>query len=91
VSLCRLSTLACTSAGRPSDTGLVRVVEHAYNRSFVRMYVSPSGLANISMSYSAAPQPDGSAPLQLLLETVGACPQDNCSDVAVVLTGSFAW
>lgn len=37
VGLCQISTGQCITATRPSDTDTMRVAEHAYDKSYVRV------------------------------------------------------
>ena len=40
VGLCQLSSGKCITSTRPSDTGTMRVAEHAYDKSYVRMFLT---------------------------------------------------
>eukprot|EP00937_MAST-01D_sp_MAST-1D-sp2_P000362 g362.t1 len=96
VALCQLSNGgACVASTDPSDTGTMRVAEHAYDKSYVRMFLTLNG-ANVSIAFSddGAGRDLGtrseSAGLSLLaVPAVGS--SFNVSDFAVVLLGSFAW
>ena len=70
----------------------MRVAEHAYDKSFVRMFVAAPGGGNVSISFGAKLPGDG---LDVLVHPEGgACgggAGNNCSDLAVVFMDDFAW
>ena len=97
VGLCHLSTGNCITSTRPSDTDTMRVAEHAYDKSYVRMFLTFEG-ANVSVEFASG-SGDSSGDLQLALTPVncnGASGIEagagvNCSDFAVVFMAGFAW
>jgi hypothetical protein len=107
VGLCEISTGKCILSTRPSDTATMRVAEHAYDKSFVRMFLTFQRV-NVSISFSAGggggggggggdsvAAEDPQLALNLALEPQSSPGQPacggNCSDYAVVLMGDFAW
>ena len=98
--LCQLSSGSCVAATDPSDTGVMRAAEHAYDKSYVRMFVMLGG-ANISIAFSddgsgsghSGSGHSGSAGLSLLATPapLAAGGSFNASDFTVVLLGDFAW
>ena len=59
IGLCQLSTGKCISSTRPSDTDTMRVAEHAYDKSFVRMFLTFQS-ANVSIEFSSGSGDDAS-------------------------------
>jgi hypothetical protein len=70
VGLCQISTGNCITATRPSDTDTMRVAEHAYDKSYVRMFVT-FGTLNVSVEFSSGVGPQASSDLELLVTPVG--------------------
>jgi hypothetical protein len=72
----------------------MRVAEHAYDKSFARMFLRFKQ-ANVSISFSAGAGSFGSSALSVGVEPMSnathkAC-GGNCSDYALVVMGSYAW
>ena len=97
VGLCQYSTGKCITSTRPSDTDTMRVAEHAYDKSYVRMFLTFQS-ANVSVEFSSGTG-DQASDLQLALtplnchgaEEVQSGPTVNCSDFAVTVLPSWAW
>ena len=97
VGLCQISSGKCISSTRPSDTGTMRVAEHAYDKSYVRMFLTFQS-ANVSVEFSSGAGEQASE-LDLALTPLNCAgdadmqdgPTVNCSDFAVTLLPSFAW
>lgn len=75
VGLCQLSTKKCITSTRPSDTDTMRVAEHAYDKSYVRMFLTFQG-ANVTVEFSSGQQLGGnSSDLQLALTPLNCAPE----------------
>jgi hypothetical protein len=88
VGLCQVSTNKCITSTRPSDTGTMRVAEHAYDKTYVRMFLTFQG-ANVSVEFSSGVGA-ASSDLSLALTPLN-CQAVNCSDFAVKLMPGWAW
>jgi hypothetical protein len=107
VGLCQVSSGKCITSTRPSDTDTMRVAEHAYDKSFVRMFLTFQS-ANVSVEFSSGTG-DQASELELALTplncdaasggrnhgVVGGAALDgptvNCSDFTVTVLPSWAW
>lgn len=97
VGLCQYSTGKCISSTRPSDTDTMRVAEHAYDKSYVRMFLTFQA-ANVSVEFSSGTG-DQASELEVALTPlncngageVADGPTVNCSDFAVTVLPSWAW
>eukprot|EP00039_Didymoeca_costata_P002667 m.61818 g.61818 ORF g.61818 m.61818 type:complete len:831 (-) comp11450_c0_seq2:48-2540(-) len=83
--ICQLSTAACLTQTHIEDTAAqVRVGEFASDRSYWAFYLGYNGI-NVSLSYTG-----GNMPLNILAEPLN-CDTANCSDYALVITGTYKW
>lgn len=90
MALCRISTKKCIEYTNPSDTTHMRVAEHAYDKSYVRMFLTHEN-ANVSAVFSSGKPGSSSAhKLSLAVHSVNGCGGD-CGDFALALGGRYAW
>ena len=52
VGICQISTGECVASTRPSDTDTMRVAEHAYDKAYVRMFLTVQG-GNFSIEFAS--------------------------------------
>jgi hypothetical protein len=107
VGLCQISSGKCITSTRPSDTETMRVAEHAYDKTFVRMFLT-FRQANVSVEFSSGTGDQASkldlalTPLNCddasggrALHVVGGAALDgptvNCSDFTATVMPSWAW
>lgn len=95
VGICQISTGKCITSTRPSDTDTMRVAEHAYDKSYVRSFVTFQG-ANISVEYASGVPSSDSSELEIALTPLNCDAPFNgstidCEDFAAVFAGDFAW
>eukprot|EP01052_Picozoa_sp_SAG31_P029936 SAG31_NODE_3024_length_4780_cov_2.631275_3_plen_514_part_00 len=106
VGLCQISSGKCITSTRPSDTGTMRVAEHAYDKSYVRMFLTFQQ-ANVSVEFSSGTG-DQASELDLAVTPLNCDeesgeqrdhdvvdesdgPTINCSDFTVTVVPSWAW
>ena len=107
VGLCQISTGKCITSTRPSDTDTMRVAEHAYDKSYARMFLTFQG-ANVTVEFSSGVG-GNSSDLQLALTPLNCASENaaavahgsgsgsgegttvNCSDFVATFSNDFAW
>ena len=82
VGLCQISSGKCITSTRPSDTDTMRVAEHAYDKSFVRMFLTFQQ-ANVSVEFSSGTG-DQASDLELALTPLNCDDSSGGRDLSVV-------